>query len=62
MDMFLQPNCLNACDFRARKDRLVDLFRPGGFYGDIGDLSPFNFGRYTNPIPTNAKGEIMPNA
>ena len=23
--MFLQPNCLNACDFRARKDRLVDL-------------------------------------
>ena len=27
MDMFLQPNCLNACDFRARKDRLVDLLK-----------------------------------
>ena len=35
--MFLQPNCLNACDFRARKDRLVDLLsgpsEPGRGWG-----------------------------
>ena len=29
----------------------LDYYRPGGTYGDIGDLSPLTFARYINPIP-----------